>query len=197
MKLWLTCKQLLMAFECVYCTTVGVIKISILLMYGRIFPTRNFRIASYILGTIVVGWVIAIICVSVFQCTPIAKGWNMSLPGTCINLKASFIGNAVPNIATDVAILSLPVHVVWGLHANLTHRLSVIAVFLLGSLLVFSSSSPPTRLLGYRAFMRKRELTDTFKRTVLYLQAPTGFQHSSNLILPIPPGHSPGPVPGV
>lgn len=139
-----------MAFECVYCTTVGIIKISILLMYARIFPTRNFRIASYILGAIVVSWVIAIICVSVFQCNPIAKGWNSSLPGTCIDLKGSFIGNAVPNIVTDVAILSLPVHVVWGLHANLTHRLSVIAVFLLGSLLVFSPSSLSARLRIHR-----------------------------------------------
>ncbi|RAH83220.1 hypothetical protein BO86DRAFT_388091 [Aspergillus japonicus CBS 114.51] len=128
--------KLLMAFECVYCTTVGIIKVSILLMYARIFPTRNFRLAAIILGGIAVGWVLAIICVSVFQCDPIAKAWNPTLPGSCINLKGSFIGNAVPNIVTDVAILSLPVHVVWGLHASLTHRLSVITVFLLGSLYV-------------------------------------------------------------
>lgn len=132
-----------MAFECVYCTTVGIIKVSILLMYARIFPTRNFHIASYIIGSIAVGWVIAIICVSVFQCNPIAKAWNVNLPGACINLKGSFIGNAVPNILTDIAILSMPVHVVWGLHANLTHRLSVIALFLLGSL---SVSSPKIKL---------------------------------------------------
>ncbi|OJJ96610.1 hypothetical protein ASPACDRAFT_46780 [Aspergillus aculeatus ATCC 16872] len=116
--------KLLMAFECVYCTTVGIIKVSILLMNARIFPTRNFRLAAIILGGIAVGWVLAIICVSVFQCDPIAKAWNPNLPGSCINLKGSFIGNAVPNIVTDVAILSLPVHVVWGLHASLTHRLS-------------------------------------------------------------------------
>ncbi|KAF3396161.1 hypothetical protein F1880_007287 [Penicillium rolfsii] len=131
---------LLMSFECVYCTTVGIIKISILLMYARIFPTRGFRIAAMILGSIVVGWVIAIIFVSVFQCTPIAKAWNPTLPGTCINLKGSFIGNAVPNILTDIAILALPVHVVWGLHATVTHRLSVIAIFLLGSFVVFTSA---------------------------------------------------------
>jgi hypothetical protein len=37
--------------------------------------------------------------------------------------------------------LALPVHVVWGLHATVTHRLSVIAVFLLGSLFVSLSPS--------------------------------------------------------
>ncbi|KAJ5906353.1 uncharacterized protein N7473_003269 [Penicillium subrubescens] len=56
--------RLLMSFACVYCTTVGIVKISILLIYARIFPTRGFRIAAIILGSIVVGWVIAIICVS-------------------------------------------------------------------------------------------------------------------------------------
>ncbi|OOQ81530.1 putative integral membrane protein [Penicillium brasilianum] len=132
--------KLLMCFECVYCTTVGIVKISILLMYARIFPTRGFRIASIILSSIVVGWVIAIICVSVFQCNPIAKAWNFALPGACINLKGSFIGNAVPNILTDIAILALPVHVVWGLHATVTHRLSVIAIFLLGSFVIFTSA---------------------------------------------------------
>lgn len=126
-----------MAYECVYCATVGVIKISILLMYSRIFPTREFRIAAYILGIIVVSWVIAINFVSVFQCVPIEKTWNPTMLGHCIDLKVSFIGNAVPNILTDIAILSLPTRVVWKLHATLTHRLSVIVVFLLGSLCVF------------------------------------------------------------
>lgn len=89
-----------------------------------------------VLGGIAVSWVIAIICVSVFQCNPIARAWNPTLPGSCINLKGSFIGNAVPNIATDVAILSLPVPVVWGLQASVAYRLSVIGIFLLGSLFV-------------------------------------------------------------
>lgn len=92
--------------------------------------------AAVILGSVVIGWVIGIICVSMFQCTSIAKAWDQNLRGTCINLKGSFIGNAVPNILTDIAILTLPVRVVWGLHATVTHRLLVIAVFLLGSLYV-------------------------------------------------------------
>lgn len=83
----------------------------------------------------------AIIFVSVFQCAPIARAWDTRIPGTCINLKASFIGNAVPNIITDILILSLPVRVVWGLHASITHRLSVIGIFLLGSLFVYPFST--------------------------------------------------------
>lgn len=107
-------------------------------MYCRIFPTKEIRIASIILGGISIAWGIAIILVSIFQCTPIARAWDMSIPGTCIDIKASFIGNAVPNVVTDILMLCLPVRVVWGLHASLTHRLSVIAIFMLGSLFVYT-----------------------------------------------------------
>ncbi|CRL20045.1 unnamed protein product [Penicillium camemberti] len=131
--------KLLVIFECIYVTTIAVTKVSILLMYCRIFPTREIRISSIILGGISIAWGMAIILVSVFQCTPIARAWDTRIPGTCINLKASFIGNAVPNIITDILILSLPVRVVWGLHASITHRLSVIGIFLLGSFVIFTS----------------------------------------------------------
>ncbi|KGO67477.1 hypothetical protein PITC_009280 [Penicillium italicum] len=93
-------------------TLVGVMlaftKVSILLMYCRIFPTREIRIASTILGGVSISWCVAIILVSVFQCTPIARAWDTRIPGTCLNLKSSFIGNAVPNITTDILILCLP-----------------------------------------------------------------------------------------
>lgn len=132
----LTTHQLLVAFECVYCTGVGLVKLSLLLMYARIFPLKGFRIGAYILGFITVGWVIAINCVSIFQCHPIKKAWFPTMPGECIDLKGSFIGNAVPNILTDVAILCMPVAQVWKLQVTTAQRASLIFMFLLGGLLV-------------------------------------------------------------
>ncbi|KAI9831460.1 MAG: hypothetical protein M1819_005059 [Sarea resinae] len=132
--------KLLMAFECVYCTAVAIVKISLLLMYCRIFPLRGFTVAAWILGSIAVAWAIAINCVSIFQCNPIRKGWLPWLPyGHCINLKKSFIGNAVPNILTDVAILSMPIPQVWKLNATTAQRVSIICVFLLGTFVLFAS----------------------------------------------------------
>lgn len=129
--------QLLVAFECVYCTAVALIKLSLLLMYMRIFPVKSFELGAYILGFITIGWAIAINCVSIFQCQPIKKAWLPTIPGSCIDLKASFIGNAVPNILTDVAILMMPVGQVWRLQMSPTQRASLCFMFLLGSLCVF------------------------------------------------------------
>jgi hypothetical protein len=106
-------------------------------MYLRIFPTNNFRIGSYILGLVTIAWVIAINFVSIFQCTPVKKAWmGPAIDGTCINLKASFIGNAVPNILTDVAILCMPVAQVLKLQVTAAQRASLLFMFLLGGLSV-------------------------------------------------------------
>lgn len=136
-----------MAFECIYCTAVGLIKISLLLMYMRIFPTKGFTLGAYILGFMTIGWVIAINCVSIFQCDPIKKAWFPLIAGKCINLKASFVGNAVPNILTDVAILCMPIGQVWKLQVTPTQRASLCFMFLLGSLsVVLLPASPWTSL---------------------------------------------------
>ncbi|KAF8859218.1 hypothetical protein BDZ45DRAFT_650426 [Acephala macrosclerotiorum] len=129
----------LLAFECIYVTTVALTKVSLLLMYYRIFPINSMRIGCWILGALSVCWCISIIVVCIFQCAPISKAWNPSIPGHCINLKGSFIGNAVPNILTDVAILTLPMPQVWRLHTTLIQRCQLSVVFLLGSFVVFTS----------------------------------------------------------
>ena len=86
--------QLLVAFECVYVLGIACVKLAFLWMYMRIFPLRNFKIASYIVGSITIAWAIAIILFSIFQCQPIRKAWlGPAIPGRCGNLKASFIGN--------------------------------------------------------------------------------------------------------
>ncbi|KAK6610437.1 hypothetical protein H4I96_02035 [Botrytis cinerea] len=119
----------LIAFECLYVTCVCFTKLSLLLMYRRIFPVRSIKIGSIILGGLSVAWCISIIMVSVFQCIPMQKIWNPTLEGHCINLKASFIGNAIPNILTDVAILALPMQQVWGLHTSVMQKTHISFVF--------------------------------------------------------------------
>ncbi|KAL2800948.1 hypothetical protein BJX66DRAFT_321376 [Aspergillus keveii] len=131
--------KLLYAFEPVYITAVAIIKFSVLLMYNRIFPVRYIRIGSYILGGITLAWLISVDLVAIFQCTPVAKAWNKLLPGHCIDLKAALIGNGVPNFVTDICILALPVRCIWNLQAGMWQRISIIAVFLSGSFVVFAS----------------------------------------------------------
>ncbi|KAJ5452972.1 hypothetical protein N7445_001155 [Penicillium cf. griseofulvum] len=131
--------KLIYAFEPLYITTAGTIKFAVLLMYNRIFPVRFIKIGGSILGAITLAWVIAMDFLAIFQCWPIAKGFNPMLPGNCIVLKGALIGNGVPNFVVDMCILALPVKLIWGLQASLWHRVSIICVFLTGSFVVIAS----------------------------------------------------------
>lgn len=124
----------LLGFECMYVTAIALVKLSILAMYLRIFPSREFKLGSYVIGLLVIAWCIAIALVCIFQCDPIYKAWVPWADGKCINLKASFIGNAVPNILTDIAILAMPIRQVWNLHATWAQKVSLLCTFGLGSL---------------------------------------------------------------
>ncbi|KAJ5709441.1 hypothetical protein N7493_010775 [Penicillium malachiteum] len=131
--------KLLYVFEPIYITTAGIIKFSVLLMYYRIFPVRYIKLGGYILGGLTLAWVISIDLLAIFQCTPISKAFDRTLPGHCINLKGALIGNGAPNFITDILILALPAKLIWGLQANVWQRVSVICVFLTGSFVVFAS----------------------------------------------------------
>ncbi|KAM0541101.1 hypothetical protein ACHAPJ_013382 [Fusarium lateritium] len=126
--------KILLAFENIYVTAVMIIKLALLKTYLRIFPSRRFRHISAIIAAVVIGWWISICAVCIFQCSPIRKAWVPWIDGSCINLKASFIGNAIPNIVTDVAILCMPIKQILKLQVNFTQKLSLLVMFLLGSL---------------------------------------------------------------
>ncbi|RFN44925.1 hypothetical protein FIE12Z_10820 [Fusarium flagelliforme] len=131
--------KILLAFENIYVTAVMLIKLALLSMYLRIFPSRRFRLISAIIAAVVIGWWIAICAVCIFQCHPIRKAWEPWIDGKCIDLKASFIGNAIPNIATDIAILCLPVKQILKLQVNMAQKLSLLVIFMLGSFVLFAS----------------------------------------------------------
>ncbi|MCJ1412463.1 hypothetical protein MMC19_006557 [Ptychographa xylographoides] len=119
--------------ELIYVVGVPLIKFSILCFYRRIFPNRNIKIVSWIVVAIVVSWQIAIGLTFIFQCTPIEKAWNFTMPGTCINITTQFIANAIPNIFTDIVILLMPLPLVWKLQMRMTQKVALCGIFLTGS----------------------------------------------------------------
>ncbi|KAB8208703.1 hypothetical protein BDV34DRAFT_210747 [Aspergillus parasiticus] len=128
--------KLLYVFEILYVINLLTIKLSILMMYRRIFTniSRLFRVGAMICGAVVTLWATAFVPAAIFQCTPVARAWDIDIPGHCINLQLGFYCVALPNIVTDIAILSLPIRSCWQLHRSVLYRLSLIGVFMLGIL---------------------------------------------------------------
>ncbi|RDW73712.1 hypothetical protein BP5796_07154 [Coleophoma crateriformis] len=141
--------KILLVNEPLYVTNINVIKLSLLLLYYRIFPLRSVKLGCYVLGAISIAWNVTLLGVSEGQCNPRAKAWAPWLPGTCINLKATFLAISIPSILTDLAILALPLPHVWRLQTNLTQRVMLMVIFLLGSFVVFTSIYRFTVYLSY------------------------------------------------
>ncbi|RYP72333.1 hypothetical protein DL771_004307 [Monosporascus sp. 5C6A] len=115
-----------------YKLTTNLTKSSILLLYLRIFVQSWFRITCYVLLGTILTYMVAAIALSIWQCSPVARAWDKSLPGTCIDITANWYTNAGFSIATDVVILMLPMFPIYQSQLPHSRRLALMAVFALG-----------------------------------------------------------------
>lgn len=119
-------------FSHFYNVTLGMIKLSILAFYYRVFITPAFR--RVVLATIafITLWVLTITIVLALECRPIAKFWNPLVPGKCFNLVAFSYFTNISNLVTDIWIFLLPIPVIWRLHISNNQKLGLCGVFLIG-----------------------------------------------------------------
>ena len=141
MAKWLVVAEILYAFN------LGWTKISLLMMYYRIFRVPYFKKMAWAVGTFVMVWVVTITFLFIFICVPVAKMWYPDLPGKCINQVATWIANAASTIFTDLIILLMPLPPLWGLKLGKREKIGLTAAFGLGSLYVYAVSRGLTR--GY------------------------------------------------
>ncbi|KAL8916255.1 MAG: hypothetical protein Q9208_008610, partial [Pyrenodesmia sp. 3 TL-2023] len=79
------------ASQILYKLTINLTKISINLLYLRIFPpgqNPRFATAVCIVAAYIGLYMIASVVATISLCTPVARAWNRSVGGRCINLEA-------------------------------------------------------------------------------------------------------------
>ncbi|OCK99305.1 uncharacterized protein K441DRAFT_729703 [Cenococcum geophilum 1.58] len=114
-------------------------KYSILAFYLRVFPIVTWlRYSVYALAILVTMWFLGTEFILIFRCSPISAAWTPS-PGKCISEQTIFITQSVPTIFFDVAIITLPISLIWGLRLARSSRIGVVAMFLLGGLVTLMS----------------------------------------------------------
>ena len=111
-----------------------MVKLSILALYRRIFSTVAFRKSIPTAGAAVLLWFTVALFTDLFQCRPFQAAFDPELLYTdhCINLMAYYRGITLSNLCIDVAILYMPLHVVWGLKLRMQQKLELTGIFLLG-----------------------------------------------------------------
>ncbi|TEY37398.1 hypothetical protein BOTCAL_0521g00030 [Botryotinia calthae] len=123
---WFFAAQLL--YKIASCFT----KISICLFYLRIFPSKNFKIATFVTIGIVIVYSIAAVSATIWSCNPIEKSWNKALPGSCIQIGNVWYSTSVMAIVTDLIIIVLPIYQIRRLQLPLSQKFGLVLMFSLG-----------------------------------------------------------------
>lgn len=121
-----------------YKVTIGLTKISILLLYIRVFGVwKSFKRLCYVVMGLVLAFTIASVTTSVIQCSPINFAFDKTANGghgTCIDMTNFWYANAGFNIGSDVIIISLPILPVRSLQLPLRSKIALCGVFAIGGL---------------------------------------------------------------
>ncbi|POS75132.1 hypothetical protein DHEL01_v206466 [Diaporthe helianthi] len=157
--------------EIIYLTGVNAYKISLLFLYYRIFPIKSVRMWSYVFGGLSTCWNVAGVFAAAFQCTPRVKIWEPWVEGYCINIFLVQLLVSVPSILCDVAILCLPLPHVLRLKTNLTQKIFLVFMFMLGSYVVFTSIYRFTVYLKYTARDIPHSLADPVSWNVIEISS--------------------------
>jgi hypothetical protein len=120
-----------------YFTLVTAIKISILLLYRRIFSTAYYRLRLHVVCVAVVSWWLTGTLATILSCIPAERLWRgSSVGGYCFNYNIFWMAMGTVELVIDTVILVLPVPMVLGLQLCKKQKVLLAGIFLLGGLCV-------------------------------------------------------------
>lgn len=131
--------SILLAFfanEMLYVIHISITKISVCFFFLRIFDASPvFRRFAYPVIWANVLIMAVFVFIVIFQCKPIHlawDGWAKEEPGTCLPIMKLVLGNAIINLAMDVAVIGLPIYETAQLQLSNAKKLGVSFMFSMG-----------------------------------------------------------------
>ncbi|KAI4161206.1 MAG: hypothetical protein LQ342_005102 [Letrouitia transgressa] len=123
-----------LVFPLVYSGAVLFTKLAILAIYLRIFTSSFYRTATWVLvGLLIANWV-ALTVATCLMCIPLNYLWDRTIPGGhCINIDAFYCWSGLFNVVTDIAMLVLPLPVIWKLNTSRNIKVGLTILFATGS----------------------------------------------------------------
>ncbi|KAL8938356.1 MAG: hypothetical protein Q9216_003936, partial [Gyalolechia sp. 2 TL-2023] len=135
-----TTTQIDYAFNLCYTTGYPLSRISLVLLYHRIFVQRWFRNICWFFVAVFSGYMISTVVVDSLLRIPVRAYWDRTItPERSVDLVKLYIANAAFNITTDSILLLLPITIVWRLSMTWTQKLGLTAIFAMGALTLVAS----------------------------------------------------------
>ncbi|KAF2228421.1 hypothetical protein EV356DRAFT_581600 [Viridothelium virens] len=147
-------------YEATYNVVLAIAKLSICLQYVNIFaPGRSIKFwFLQVLIFVNTSFQVAAFFITLFQCSPRAKAWNSTIPGSCVKFKDWIIVTGVYNIASDAIMLIFPIFCIWTLQMSTSRKWGVSGIFFVGVLALVSSI---IRLIFSFVYKHSQDLTFT------------------------------------
>ena len=109
------------------------VKLSILHLYTRIFSVHKLAFFAYVIGALTLAYWLSTILTAFLICTPFAYNWDkLIIGGHCGNVLTYYLSTAIVNLLIDVAIVVLPLPILWGLQMKTSRKIALTAIFSLG-----------------------------------------------------------------
>ncbi|KAF2787628.1 hypothetical protein K505DRAFT_367182 [Melanomma pulvis-pyrius CBS 109.77] len=123
--------KLLIAVQCLYAISLGLVKVSICLFYNRIFDFRSFHIASWTIIAVVISWISAVIVYAFVTCRPLAFFWDPTIQGgSCVSHPViPYIVLGVLDVVVDIFILALPLPLLCKLRVSPGDKVALFCIF--------------------------------------------------------------------
>ncbi len=127
--------QFLIAIQLLWAVSLSLSKISILILYSKIFSIPAFIWVARGTGIVIIMWASATILMGFLMCQPFAFNWDQTIPGGhCGNQVLSYKITGALNLVTDFIVLLLPMPYLYGLNLALYKKLVLMVTFAVGLL---------------------------------------------------------------
>ncbi|KXH26799.1 integral membrane protein [Colletotrichum salicis] len=146
-----------------YSLSVLFTKASILVFYLRFPLKRAVRIVVYVVMFATVAYSLAGALGWAYLCTPMEKIWDMDVSGTCVDRSMWWLMLSVCNVATDLAILLLPIWILSPLSLRLVKKIEMTIFLMAGGFLPPVPKSARRKSFGRQAV---DDVPDAEMRTV-------------------------------
>jgi hypothetical protein len=127
-----------LAFQVTEKVALGLIKLSILCLWNRIFgQTKKFTIFCRIMIVVTIAWTVAFFFATLFQCgTHWARNWESMkiFPPKCTNAAALAAAFTSTDVVTNLVIILMPVPIIWRLQMRTKRKVGITAIFGVGLL---------------------------------------------------------------
>ncbi|CAG8114223.1 unnamed protein product [Penicillium salamii] len=123
------------ANQIIYNPALSIVKVSMLIFLHRL--NSQSRVVRYLIWAslaTVITLCLAVLLVDIFQCTPVAYVYDMSIPGgKCIDQGAFYVSTAALNLTTDIMVLSIPIIITARLQMPMRRKIAVCIILCLGA----------------------------------------------------------------